>query len=69
MIVLPDNLQRAKNSLIAFYVLGFMQIAFMISAFLQYSLLKRMQHGNYTQEEATANDVRHQTIAYANIGV
>ena len=69
MIVLPDNSQRAKNSLIAFYVLGFMQIAFVVSAFLQYSLLKRMQHSNYTQEEATANDVRHQTIAYANIGV
>jgi hypothetical protein len=28
-----------------------------------------MQNGNYTQEEATANDVRHQTIAYANIAV
>ena len=69
MIVLPDNSHRAKNSLIAFYVLGFIQIAFIISAFLQYSLLKRMQNGNYTQEEATANDIRHQAIAYANIAV
>ena len=69
MIVLPDNSQRAKNSLIAFYVLGFIQTAFMISAFFQYSLLKRMQQGNYTQQEATTNDIRHQTIAYANIAV
>ena len=69
MIVLPDNSQRAKNSLIAFYVLGFIQIAFMISAFLQYSLLKRMQSGNYTEEEAAINDTRHQTIAYANVAV
>ena len=53
----------------AFYVLGFIQIAFIISAFLQYSLLKRMQNGNYTQEEATANDIRHQAIAYVNIAV
>lgn len=69
MIVLPDNSQRAKNSLIAFYVLGFIQIAFMISAFLQYLLLKRMQNGDYTQQEATTNDIRHQIIAYANIAV
>lgn len=69
MIVLPDNSQRAKNSLIAFYVLGVIQIAFMISSFLQYLLLKRMQNGNYTQQEATINDIRHQIIAYANIGV
>ncbi len=69
MIVLPDNSQRGKNSLIAFYVLGFVQIAFMISALLQYALLKRMQNGNYTQEEATANDVRHQAIAYSNVAI
>lgn len=69
MIVLPDNSQRAKNSLIAFYLLGVIQIAFMISSFLQYLLLKRMQNGNYTQQEATINDIRHQIIAYANIGV
>ena len=69
MIVLPDNSQRAKNSLKAFYILGFIQIAYMISAFLQYDLLKRMQTGNYTQEEATTNDIRHQTIAYANVAV
>ena len=69
MIVLPDNSQRAKNSLIAFYVLGVIQIAFMISSFLQYLLLKRMQNGNYTQQEATINDIRHQIIAYANIAV
>ena len=69
MIILPDNSQRAKNSLIAFYVLGVIQIAFMISSFLQYLLLKRMQNGNYTQQEATINDIRHQIIAYANIGV
>ena len=52
MIVLPDNLQRAKNSLIAFYILGFIQIVFIISSLLQYSLLKRMQNGNYTAAEA-----------------
>ena len=69
MIILPDNLQRGKNSLIAFYILGFVQIAFMISAFLQYALLKRMQNGNYTQEEATANDLRHQAIAYSNVAI
>lgn len=69
MIVLPDNSQRAKNSLISFYVLGVIRIAFMISAFLQYLLLKRMQNGNYTQQEATTNDIRHQIIAYANIAV
>ena len=69
MIVLPDNSPRAKNSLIAFYILGFVQIAFLISAFLQYSLLKRMQSGNYTQEEATTNDIRHQAIAYASVAI
>ena len=69
MIVLPDNSQRAKNSLIAFYILGFIQIAFIISSFLQYLLLKRMQTGNYTQEEATANDIRHQSIAYVNTAI
>lgn len=69
MIILPDNSQRAKNSLIAFYVLGFIQIAFIISSFLQYSLLKRMEKENYTKEEATANDIRHQAIAYANVAI
>ncbi len=69
MIVLPDNSQRAKNSLIAFYLLGVIQIAFMISSFLQYLLLKRMQNGNYTQQEATTNDIRHQIIAYADTAV
>ncbi len=69
MILLPDNSQRAKNSLIAFYILGSVQIAFMISAFMQYSLLKRMQAGNFTQDEATANDVRHQVIAYTNVAI
>lgn len=53
----------------AFYVLGFVQIAFIISSVLQYLLLERMQLGNYTQEEATANDVRHQIIAYTNVAV
>ena len=28
-----------------------------------------MQNGNYTQEEATANDVRHQAIAYSNVAI
>ncbi len=69
MIILPDNSQRAKNSLIAFYVLGFIEIAFIISSLLQYSLLKRMEKGNYTKEEATANDIRHQAIAYANAAI
>ena len=69
MILVRDNSQRAKNSLIAFYVLGIIQIAFIISSFLQYSLLKRMEKGNYTKDEATANDVRHMAIAYTNVAI
>ncbi|MFN0082311.1 MAG: DUF4328 domain-containing protein [Ferruginibacter sp.] len=41
----------------------------MISSFMQYNLLKRMKAGNFTQAEATANDVRHQAIAIANLGL
>lgn len=67
MIILSDNAQRAKNSLIAFYVLGITQVALLFSTFLQYNLLKRIENGNYTQAEAEANDLRHQVIVYSNI--
>ena len=67
MILLSDNTQRAKNSLIAFYVLGLSQIALLFSTFLQYSLLKKIESGNYSQAEAEANDLRHQVITYSNV--
>lgn len=66
MILLPDNAQRAKNSLIAFYILGACQIASTISTFLQYNLLQKILKGNYTAEEASANDLRQQIIAFFN---
>ncbi len=66
MILLPDNTQRAKNSLIAFYVLGATQVASTISTFLQYNLLQKLIKGNYTQAEVAANDFRQQSIAFFN---
>ncbi|MCY7292511.1 MAG: DUF4328 domain-containing protein [Ferruginibacter sp.] len=69
MILLPDNSQRSKNSLVAFYVMLAIQVAFMFSTFLQYLLLKRIQRGDYSQAEAEANDLRHQIIAYSNVAI
>jgi hypothetical protein len=69
MTLLSDNTQRAKNSLIAFYILAFCQALLMLSSFLQYLVLKKVENGNYTQEELEQNDLRHQIIAFTNIAV
>ncbi len=69
MILLPDNAQRAKNILIAFYIMLACEVAFMFSTFLQYNLLLRIKKGDYLQSEAEANDIRHQIIAYSNVAI
>ena len=69
MILLSDNSQRAKNSLIAFYVMAASQVAFLFSTFLQFNLLQRIMKGNYSQAEAEANDLRHQIIVYTNVAI
>lgn len=66
MILLPDNAQRAKNSLIAFYILGATQIVSTVSTIFQYNLLQKILKGNYTADEAASNDLRQQIIAFFN---
>jgi predicted nucleic acid-binding Zn ribbon protein len=69
MILLPDNTQRNKNATVAFYVLGFIKIAAIVSSFLQAALLSRMEAGNYSEAEAESNDIRERIIAIANFAV
>ena len=69
MILLSDNSQRAKNILIAFYVLGASQVAFLFSTFLQYNLIQKIAKGNYLQAEAEASDLRQQIIVYSNVAI
>jgi hypothetical protein len=68
-MLLPDNTQRNKNITVAFYILGFIKIAAIVSSFLQAALLSRMEAGNYTTAEAESNDMRERLIAVANLAV
>jgi hypothetical protein len=68
-MILPDNTQRNKNITVAFYILGFIKIAAIVSSFLQAALLSRMEAGNYTTAEAESNDMRERLIAVANLAV
>jgi hypothetical protein len=67
MILLPDNSQRAKNVLISFYVLFFIQILVLVSDFLQYLLLLKYKEGNFDQAEATTNDLRQQIVVVTHL--
>ena len=68
-MLLPDNTQRNKNITVAFYVLGFIKIAAIVSSFLQAALLSRMEAGNYSAAEAESNDIRERIIALANLAM
>jgi hypothetical protein len=67
MILLPDNSKRAKNLIIAFYVLGILQILSLASDFMQYLLLLKMKTGNYVESAAEANDMRQRIIIYVHL--
>lgn len=69
MTVLPDNKVRAKNAIIVLCVQGSVIMISMISMFLQISLIKRIQEGNFNMEEAQANDTRQSMIAFTQLGI
>lgn len=58
-IKLHDNTQRSKNVIIAFWVLIGLQLVAVVSGYLQLELLQVAENGGYyTDEQATANDLR-----------
>jgi Domain of unknown function (DUF4328) len=67
MILLPDNSKRAKNVLISFYVLAFLQIIVLASDFLQYLLLQKYKEGNFNEVDASANDLRQQIVVITHL--
>lgn len=69
MLLLPDNSQRAKYALTAFYTLLVAELALMMSNIYQLILIKRIAVGNYTEEEVVSNDQRHTMIAYIYLGI
>lgn len=69
MYLLPNNSQRAKHALIALYAVLGVLLVFMISSVFQLFLLKRIEVGNYTEQELESNDQRHVIIAYVYIAV
>jgi hypothetical protein len=67
LFMLKDNSQRAKNIIILFWVLFGITIISIVSTFMEYSLLKRIIEGNFTLEEADANDTRQRLIGIVEI--
>lgn len=61
---LKDNSQRAQWVVWSFIAMGVMLLLFGFSSFSQYDLLERIKTGgDFTDEEAQANDLRHSLIA------
>jgi Domain of unknown function (DUF4328) len=69
MILLPDNSQRGKNTIIAFYLLYILQIFGLVSGFMQYLLLVKAKKGAFVQQEAEANDLRQQIVIYTHLAM
>ncbi len=61
---LRPNEQRAKTAITLIYIVLALEIASLISGYLQYNLLQNIGNGvEFSTETATANDTREQTIA------
>lgn len=66
-VQLRDNSQRAKVALILIGVVGGLSIFGLISNIMQYNLLQAAKQGLVSMEEANANDLRQQLIAWTTI--
>jgi Domain of unknown function (DUF4328) len=67
--MLRENSQRAKNAILVFWVLLGITVATIISTYMEYNLLARMDRGDFTMNEAEANDTQQQIIAVIRLGV
>ncbi len=62
-IRLTDNEQRAKNTIITFWILIGITLIALVSGYMQLELLERMNAGgNYTDEQLDSNDLRQDII-------
>lgn len=62
-IIIRDNEQRAKNVIIAFWVLMVVNLIAVVSGYLQVELLQVAENGGYyTDNEASVNDLREDII-------
>jgi hypothetical protein len=61
---LRDNEQRAKTAILFIWIVMSLEIVSAFSSFMQYDLLQTIANGGYISDEmATANDTREQTIS------
>jgi Domain of unknown function (DUF4328) len=67
--MLRENSQRAKNTILVFWVLLGLIVVTIASTYMEYNLLSKMSRGDFTMDEAEANDRRQQIIAVIRLGV
>ncbi len=67
-IRLVDNEQRAKNTIITFWVLIGIGLIALVSGYLELELLEKISAGgNYTDEQLESNDLRQGVIGIAQV--
>lgn len=65
--MIRDNSQRAKNTILVFWVFFGLTIVAIASSFLEHNLLLRAADGNMTTDEANSNDLRQQIVGISEL--